>query len=71
MAAGRLSVEAAIMTCVAAAKEILVVVVAPIQTWRAFDSPIPGFIHRSHKPARLSTPRSAALMKYGRLPSGS
>jgi hypothetical protein len=32
-------------------------------------SPVSGFFHLSHRPAKLSTP-SAALMKYGCLPSG-
>jgi hypothetical protein len=28
-------------------------------------SPVSGFFHLSHKPAKLSTPPPAALMKYG------
>jgi hypothetical protein len=32
-------------------------------------SPVSGFFHLSHRPAKLSTPPSAALMKYGCLPS--
>jgi hypothetical protein len=31
-------------------------------------SPVSGFFHLSHKPAKLSTPPSAAPMKYGCLP---
>src|SRR6266436_1843116 len=33
-------------------------------------SPVSGFFHLSHRPAELSSSPSAALMKYGGLPSG-
>jgi hypothetical protein len=36
---------------------------------RLTGSRVLGFFHLSHRPARLSTPPSAALMKYGCLPS--